>query len=113
MELRKVKITKSIFNQLLAPGLASLLRDDQYEVLGWVFDRIRYILIYDQETKALYRLPLIKDMKIEQQRPQIVNFNIKGYASSVQLSGYNESNRWITRVHEIQTEARVKGQIFI
>lgn len=110
VELKKVKITKSIFDQLLSPLLNDL---SKYEVLGWVFHKARYILLYDPDSKSLFRMPVITDMKIEQQRPWIVNFMQKGYAASVKLSGYHESNQWITKVHEVQVEARIKGQVFI
>lgn len=113
VELRKLKITKGIFQQLLSPVLASLLTNESLEVIGWVHYNGRYVLLYDTENKSLFRMSLIGDMKIEQRNPRIVNFMTRGYVTSVQLSGYNESNRWITRVHEIQTEAKVKGQIFI
>ncbi|WP_437918565.1 hypothetical protein [Sphingobacterium sp. LRF_L2] len=113
VEIRKAKITKAIFNQILAPSLPDLVRNEELEVLGWVFDKTRYILLQDTGKQAVYRLPIISDMKVDFRRPDHVDFKSKGYSVAVQLSGLEECNRWITRIHEIQSEARVKGQIFI
>ncbi len=113
VELKKIKITKSIFEQLLGPALTDVSSIDKYQVLGWVYHKGRYILLYDPESKSLCRMPLISGMKIEQQRPQAVNFMQKGYACCVKLSSYNESKQWIAKIHEVQAEARLKGQAFI
>ncbi|MBE8712558.1 hypothetical protein [Sphingobacterium hungaricum] len=112
VELKKVKITKSIFNQLLSPGLSTdTLR--KHQVLGWVFDKSRYILLYHPDTNSLSKFPLISNMKIDERKPNQVSFMIKGMASSVQLSGYSDSINWIVLINEIQTKAKIEGQLYI
>lgn len=112
VELKKVKITKSIFNQLVSPAL-SLQGLNSVQVLGWVFDKNRFILLYNPETNALSRLSTISNMKIDYIKPNIVNFSVRGMTSNVQLAGMSDAHSWIARINEINSLARIDGQLFI
>lgn len=113
VELRKVKINKSIFNQLFKPSFPELLKENCYEVLGWAYDKNRYILLYFNETNSLNKMPFLSEMKIDERRPNVVYFKLLGYAGLVELPSYSDSIKWIAKLNEIQSEARIKGQIFI
>lgn len=112
VELRKVKITKSIFNQLLKPIFQDLKKQD-YQVLGWVFEKTRFILLYFPETNSLKKMPFISDLNIDERRPRTVSFKMQGFISLVDLSSYTEAKDWIAMINELQSTAKIKGQIFI
>lgn len=110
VELKQVKITRSIFNQLLYPFFPDLLKDQNFKVLGWVFNNSRYILLYYPESNSLKRVPVISDLKIDETKPTRVYFKIHGQLKFVEMGGYSEAINWITKINTIDLEAKVAGQ---
>ena len=113
VELKQVKITRSIFNQLLYPFFPDLLKDQNFKVLGWVFNKSRYILLYYPESNSLKRVPIISDLKIDETKPTRVYFKIHGQLKFVEMGGYSEAINWITKINTIDLEAKAAGQLFI
>lgn len=66
VELKKVKITKSIFNQLLSPQLHALCRNTDYKILGWIYEKgKKYILLYRTDDNSLHKLLPITNMVVD------------------------------------------------
>lgn len=110
VELKKVKITKSIFNQLTGPLLDI---NSNYEVLGWVFDKGKYILLYNKETNSLSKMRTFINLRIDLEIPNQALFTISGLNTFKLFASSKEALNWCAKINIIQTEANLKGQLYI
>lgn len=110
VELKKVKITKSIFNQLTGPLLDT---DSNYEVLGWVFDKGKYILLYNKETNSLAKMRTFSNLRIDPDKPNQALFTISGLNTLKPFPTSQDAMKWCAQINIIQTEANLKGQLYI
>jgi len=110
VELKKVKITKSILSQLTSPLFNEIAK---YEVLGWVFDKSKYILLYNKETKTLSKMRVLFSLRIDSQKPNQVLYMRNGLASFKAFQSNQEALNWCALINTIQSQAIIQGQLFI
>ncbi|MBB2951993.1 hypothetical protein [Sphingobacterium sp. JUb56] len=110
VELKKVKITKSIFNQLTGPLLDT---DSKYEVLGWVFDKGKYILLYNKETNSLAKMRTFSNLSIDPKMPNCALIAVNGLNKLKSFPTGQDALNWCAKINIIQTEANLKGQLYI
>ncbi len=110
VELKKLKITKSIFSQLMS---LNALQFENYTVLGWVFVQGRNVILQHKEDKTLVKWKIVQDLKIAEDDPKRVYCNINGKAWTRRFLFTQDATDYCRAVNIIQTEARLNGQIFI
>jgi len=110
VEIKKVKITKSILTQLTPPMLNNIA---QYEVLGWVFDKSKFILLYNNEGKSLYKMRVLMNIRIDSDKPNQVSYSINGLSSFKLFQSNQEALNWCALIHTIQSQAKIQGQLYI
>lgn len=110
VELKKVKITRSILSQLTSPVLTEM---QNYEVLGWVFDKSKFILLYNRQTQSLSKMRVFFNLRIDNDKASQVLFTINGMASFKAFPSYSEALNWCTLINTIQSQAKIQGQLFI
>lgn len=110
VELKKVKITKSILSQLTSPMFKDI---SNYEVLGWVFDKSKYILLYNKETKTLSKMRVLFGLRIDSHKPNQVLYTQNGLASFKAFHSNQEALNWCALINTIQSQAIIQGQLFI
>ncbi|WP_312190248.1 hypothetical protein, partial [Sphingobacterium sp.] len=73
VEIKKVKITKSIFNQIRKIDLSILNSDRDLEEniisLGWIFADHKYVLLQNKGTKDLYKWLVMQTICIDESDP--------------------------------------------
>jgi len=97
VELKKVKITKSVVDQSLLGSSYLYFGHPNYNILGWCVTRrkgsmLRYILLYDKLANTVVRLRhvvSVKDIMMEK-----TNFQ-----EPVVGGGYTYTTRYVIKVH--------------
>ena len=110
VELKKVKITKSILSQLTSPLFNEI---GKYEVLGWVFHKSKYILLYNKETKTLSKMRVLFGLRVDSQKPNQVIYTQNGLSSFKAFHSNQEALNWCALINTIQSQAIIQGQLFI
>lgn len=110
VQLKKVKITKSIFNQLLSFNPLQL---ENYTVLGWVFIEGKFVLLQHKEDQTLVRWKFVQDLVISSGNTKEVLFSVGGKKSFKKFLFDQDAIDYCRVVHMIQTEAKIKGQLYI
>ena len=117
VEIKKVKITKSIFNQIRKIDLA-ILNSNQYLEeniisLGWVFADHKYVLLQNKENKDLYKWLVMQTICIDHDDPKRIDYSTSGRFGSRRFLSEQEATNFFRTVLAIQKDAKVKGQLFI
>lgn len=117
VEIKKVKITKSIFNQIRKIDLAILNSDRDLEEnilsLGWVFADQKYVLLQNKETKDLYKWLVMQTICIDQDDPKRIDYASSGRFGSRRFMSEQEATNFFKTVLSLQKDAKEKGQLFI
>ena len=110
VELKKVKITKSILSQLTSPIYNEI---SKYEVLGWVFEKSKFILLYNKDSNSLSKMRWLLNIRIDNNKPNQVLFSANGMASFKSFPTYKQALDWCALIYTIQSQAIIQGQLFI
>lgn len=116
VELKKVKITKSIANQL---QMASISQLNGYEVLGWYINKTKNILFYHSLTKSLAYYPYFDEVKPKELRyGEEIKFRVEvckiRYNSILYgCDSEQESIELMKLFNLVKHNAILKGQLFI
>jgi len=117
IEIKKVKITKAIFNQVPTLDLAILNHDRDLEEnivsLGWVFANQKYALLQNKDTKDLYKWLVMQTICIDQSDPKRIDYSISGRYGSRRFMFEQEATNFFRTVLALQKDAKAKGQLFI
>lgn len=111
VEIRTLKLSRSLFNQLVAPDLRTSQPED-YEVLGWVFIKERFIVVHDKRSNVLNR---IRPVIITGKSPDgcTVMYKAGKLAGSLRFQNFLEADRWMAMMRRFMAESIEKGQIFL
>lgn len=117
VEIKKVKITKSIFNQVPTLDLAILNSDRDLEEnvrpLGWIFSNQKYVLLQNKDTKDLYKWLVMQTICIDQGDPKRINYSISGRYGTRRFMFEQDATNFFRAVISFQQQAKEKGQLFI
>lgn len=111
VELRKVKVTKSVVSQLSMAVSYDMVPEN---VLGWYFTGkgFTHILIYDQKTKSPYKYILNFTTKIIAEHILLVK--VKGFEQfRYQCQSSDHALRLEANLNACVARAKELGQIFL
>lgn len=111
VEIRALKLSKTLFNQLVSPDLRTNHPGD-YEVLGWVFIKERFIIVHDKRNNVLNR---IRPILITGRLPDgcTVTYKSGKLVGSKRFQNFLEADRWMAMMRRFMAESIEKGQIFL
>lgn len=116
--LKKTKISNSILKQCLRATDTDFVNG---VILGWcIFDKMRYIICYNESSKSLTKYPLFKEIDCE----EFIKNDKKQFSIKVRLGGNYMPISYITNeeiekdvliscLKKAKKEAEQKGQFFI
>lgn len=111
VEIRSLKLSRSLFTQLVAPDLRTSQPED-YEVLGWVFIKEKFILVRDRKNSVINR---VRPVVITGRLPDgcTVTYKAGKLAGSKRFQNFLEADRWMAMMRRFMAESIEKGQIFL
>lgn len=111
VQLRSMKVTRSLINQLCSPVLESERYDD-FESIGWIFLKDKYALVLDKHKNTLHKMrPIILTGKSDNGR--VVHYNSRAGTGQIRFPNLLQAERWETTMRRLMAESLEKGQIFI
>lgn len=110
VEIRKVKITRSVFNQLVSPSFENI---GDYEVLGWVYEKGKFILLHCKQRGSLCKMRVLSNLRIDPDKASQVLFSLNGMASCKSFQTQDDALRWCSITNTIHSEAKLRGQLYI
>lgn len=118
--LKKTKITTSILKQTLRSTEIELGVAD---VLGWcIYDKQKYIVLYNSATKTLSKFPMFKDTSVEPRYKDsstptdfLVEIKLGGnYVSIKHVFGTQEEvDEFLKNLKQVKHFAEIKGQFYV
>lgn len=120
--LKKAKITKSIFKQIVRPSVNKMIT---YDVLGWVVDKYKYILFYEPNENKLAKFYYFIDVELFEEKKKISGEYKTIYSARIIMPNRlqnlyvndsedrSEVEKLIEELKNIKEEANKSGQIFI
>ena len=118
VELRRVKINKSIFNQIVKHNLLN----NDYKPLGWCnVDNIQYIVFYNEIENKLSKCTRFFNTTIKNDYVQIDKHGAREKHFYVEIGNINydfktdlnKAQVFIENVENIIKEVKLKGQFYL
>lgn len=111
VEIRTLKLSRSLFNQLVSPDLRTRQPED-YEVLGWVFVKEKFIVVRDRKNDVINRLrPVVITGRLSD--GCTVTYKSGKLNGSKRFQNFLEADRWMAMMRLFMAESIEKGQIFL
>lgn len=110
VEIKKTKFTRAIYKQIVMAEISNLEYINRLEVIGWIYDKSRFVILLDKANGVMYKMGWYSDIHYAQG----VIFLIENKARKHFRARFADEAKDVCHsLIVLMNDARNKGQIFI